>query len=38
VTASPDGQKFYACVANQTFSRGLIRVVKNWAKGLDEAK
>jgi hypothetical protein len=38
VTPSPDGQKFYACVANQTFSRGLIRVVKNWAKGLDEAK
>jgi Tol biopolymer transport system component len=38
VTASPDGQKFYACVANQTFSRGLIRVVKNWAKGLDETK
>jgi Tol biopolymer transport system component len=38
VAPSPDGQKFYACVANQTFSRGLIRVVKNWAKGLDEAK
>ena len=37
-TPSPDGQKFYACVANQTFSRGLIRVVKNWATGLDEAK
>jgi len=31
VTPSPDGQKFYACVANQTFSRGLIRVVQNWA-------
>jgi hypothetical protein len=38
VTPAPDGQKFYACVANQTFSRGLIRVVKNWAKGLDETK
>ena len=38
VTPSPDGQKFYACVANQTFSRGLIRVIKNWANGLDEAK
>ncbi len=34
VTASPDGQKFFACVANQTFSRGLIRVVKNWATPL----
>jgi len=34
VTPSPDGQKFYACVANQTFSRGLIRLVKNWATPL----
>ena len=38
VTPSPDGQKFYACVANQTLSRGLIRVIKYWAKGLDETK
>jgi Tol biopolymer transport system component len=38
VTPSPDGQKFYACVANQTFSRGLIRLVKNWARALDQAK
>jgi hypothetical protein len=38
VTPSPDGQKFYACVANQTFSRGLIRVVKNWANGMAETK
>jgi dipeptidyl aminopeptidase/acylaminoacyl peptidase len=38
VTSSPDGQTFYACVANQTFSRGLIRVVKNWATGLGERK
>jgi hypothetical protein len=29
-TPSPDGQRFYACVANQTFSRGLIRLVRNW--------
>ncbi len=34
VTPSPDGQKFYACVANQTFSRGLIRLVRNWATPL----
>jgi hypothetical protein len=38
VTPSPDGQKFYACVANQTYSRGLIRLARNWAKGLAEAK
>jgi Tol biopolymer transport system component len=38
VTPSPDGQKFYASVANQTFSRGLIRVVRNWARALAEAK
>jgi Tol biopolymer transport system component len=37
-TPSPDGQKFYACVANQTFSRGLIRLVRNWATALGEAK
>ena len=38
VTPSPDGQRFYACVANQTFSRGLIRLVRNWTKRLNEAK
>jgi len=38
VTPSPDGQKFYACVANQTFSRGLIRLVKNWATALATTK
>jgi Tol biopolymer transport system component len=38
VTPSPDGQRFYACVANQTFSRGLVRLVKNWAQGLNEGK
>jgi len=27
-------KQFYACVANQTFSRGLIRLVKNWATPL----
>jgi len=38
VAPSPDGQRFYAIVANQTFSRGLIRLVRNWTEGLDEAR
>ncbi len=37
-TPAADGQTFYACVANQTFSRGLIRVVKNWTTGSDAAR
>jgi eukaryotic-like serine/threonine-protein kinase len=37
-TPSPDGQTFFACVATRTSSRDLIRLVENWASGLDEAK
>jgi Tol biopolymer transport system component len=38
VTAEPDGQRFVACVANETFSRGLIRIVKNWSGAIDDSK
>jgi Tol biopolymer transport system component len=35
VTVDSGGQRFIACVANESFSRGLIRIVKNWSGALE---
>ncbi len=32
---APDGQRFFACVNDETFSGGLIRIVRNWQSAFD---